>query len=302
MGGINLISWKIRNYLSSHNVVFIKMVLGMTPFPPKKNILLRIFLNLIPRKVGGGGLIRKTFNNLLIYFNRSFKHDYAFVAGRVATQIAFQKKISNIVKFKSFDTLNFEKTKIKKNKKNPIVFIDNYIFDHPDYKYHGTTPPLIEKKKYYESLNNFFHFLEKKFKTKVVIALNPKRSLIEAKKNFLNRSVFLNKTAHLIRNSKFSIIHTSTALSYCVLSKKPVIFITNNDLKKSWFQREIDFSASQLRNKVLNIDTLTKDININNYLIINRKYYKIYVNNYLYENKTDKNASLAKTLRLNFNK
>ena len=116
--GIDLISWKIRNYLSSHNVVFIKMILGMTPFPPKPNILLRIFFNLIPRKVSGGGLIRKTYNNLLLYFNRSFKHDYAFVAGRIANQIAFQKKIPNIVKFKSFDTLNFEKIKIKKNKKN----------------------------------------------------------------------------------------------------------------------------------------------------------------------------------------
>ena len=126
--------------------------------------------------------------------------------------------------------------------------------------------------------------------------------MIKAKKNFLNRSIFQNKTAHLIRNSKFSIIHHSTALSYCVLSKKPVIFITNNDLKKSWLQREIVFSASQLRNKVLNIDTLNKDININNYLIINRKYYKIYVNNYLYEKKIDKNVSFAKALRLNLNK
>jgi len=302
MGGIDLISWKIRNYLSSHNVVFIKMVLGTIPFPPKKNILLRIFFNFIPGKTSGGGLIRKIFNNLLIYFNRNFRHDYAFVAGKVATQIAFQKKIQNIVKFKSFDTLNFEKTKIKKNKKNPIVFIDNDIFHHPDFKYHGTTPPLVDKKKYYESLSNFFHFLEQKFKTKVVIALNPKSNLIKAKKNFLNRSIFQNKTAHLIRNSKFSIIHHSTALSYCVLSKKPVIFITNNDLKKSWLQREIVFSASQLRNKVLNIDTLNKDININNYLIINRKYYKIYVNNYLYEKKIDKNVSFAKALRLNLNK
>ena len=76
----------------------------------------------------------------------------------------------------------------------------------------------------------------------------------------------------------------------------------NLTLKVKNGEREIEFSASQLRNKVLNIDTLNKDININNYLIINRRYYKIYVKNYLYEKKIDKNVSLAKTLRLNFNK
>ena len=34
--GIDNYSWKIRKYLSNYNVIFIKLMLGMVPFPPKK--------------------------------------------------------------------------------------------------------------------------------------------------------------------------------------------------------------------------------------------------------------------------
>ena len=59
--------------------------------------------------------------------------------------------------------------------------------------------------------------------------------------------IFQNKTSELIKNCKFSIVHSSTAISFCVLSKKPVLFITNDEIKNSWFQQEIEFSAAQLK-------------------------------------------------------
>ena len=149
------------------------------------------------------------------------------------------------------------------------------------------------------SLNNFFNYIEKKFKKDIVIALNPKSDKKKAKKNFLNRKIFQNKTSQLIKNSKFSIIHSSTALSYSVLAYKPVLFITNNQIKMSWFQQEIDFSASQLNNKVLNIDNLRNDLNIYSYLNLNKKYYKNYITNYLYEKKINKSLNLSKILKLN---
>ena len=94
-------------------------------------------------------------------------------------------------------------------------------------------------------------------------------------------------------------MHSSTALSFSVLAYKPVLFITNNQIKKSWFQQEIDFSASQLNNKVLNIDSLRNDVNIYSYLNLNKKYYKNYITNYLYEKKINKSLNLSKILKLN---
>ena len=296
--GIDNYSWKIRKYLSNYNVIFIKLMLGMVPFPPKKNLAIRILNNLNPQKKIGASILRKIENNFLIFLNQKFTYEYSFVAGKIAKNIQRRLNTKKIVDFKSFDTINYENTKITKIKKPPIVFIDNDIADHKDYKYHGTSPP-VKKSSYLTSLNNFFNYIEKKFNRDIVIALNPKSDKKKAKKNFLNRKIFQNKTSQLIKNSKFSIIHSSTALSYSVLAYKPVLFITNNQIKKSWFQQEIDFSASQLNNKVLNIDNLRNDLNIYSYLNLNKKYYKNYITNYLYEKKINKSLNLSKILKLN---
>ena len=293
--GISLISWKIRNFLLKQKVELIRMLLSITPYPIKKNIFLRLFLNMIPNKTSGGNLITKIKNNILIYWNRNLKYDLVFVAGNIANKIAITKKSKKIITFKSFDTLNYEKTKTIKYLKKPIIFIDNDITDNVDYIYHGTKSP-VNKEQYYNSLNLFFEFLEKKFKTNVVIASHPKRNLAIIGKNFGNRKIYKNKTAELIKNCKFSIAHSSTALSFCILSNTPIIFITNNEIEMSWFKREIDFSALQLKNKVFNIDKYNNYKNIDNYLNINNKTYKSYAENYLFKKRINKKITLTKIL------
>ena len=181
------------------------------------------------------------------------------------------------------------------NLKKPIVFIDNDIADHPDYLHHGTTSP-VNKEKYYYSLNHFFNYIEKKFNTNVVIAAHPKSNLKKATKQFNNRKVIQNKTSDLIKKCSFTILHHSTALSFCILSNKPTLFITNDDIKKSWFQKEIEFGASILKNKIFNIEHFNKYKNINKYLTLNKKNYQIYKNKYLYSKKINKNLTLTKIL------
>ncbi len=298
--GIDNFSWKMRNYLLRKKFKFIKVMLGMTPFPPKKNIIIRLFKNLIIKKKSGGGILRKINNNIQIYLNNDFKYDFSFVAGRVASKIQFDKQTKKIINFKSFDTINYERAKLIKKKNLPIVFIDNDIVEHKDYKYHGTISP-VDKKNYYKSLNAFFNYLEKKYRTEVIIALNPKSKINSSKKKFKNRKVFQNKTPELIKNCKFSVVHSSTAISFCVLSKKPILFITNDEIKKSWLQQEIEFSASQLKNKVFNIDRLKYGLNIDSYLSINKMCYNNYIKNYLFQKKINKNLSFSKILNLNLN-
>lgn len=299
--GINSFSWKVRNFLSDKKFKFIKIMLGMYPFPPKKNILIRIFNNLVSKKASGGTILRKINNNIQLLINKNFKYDLSLVSGIVAHKLQLKQRTKKIINFKSFDTLNYDKTKLLKKKKLPIVFIDNDIVEHRDYKYHGTTSP-VEKKKYYKSLDFFFSYLEKKYKTEVIIALNPKSKIKSSKKNFKHRKIFQNKTSELIKNCKFSIVHSSTAISFCVLSKKPVLFITNEEIKKSWFQQEIEFSAANLNNKVFNIDFLKYGVNIDNYLRIDKNFYQNYVKNYLFQKKVKKNLSFSKILKINLSK
>lgn len=294
--GVDLTSWKVRKYLKKKKFKFIKILLGMTPFPRKKNFIKRIIYNLTLKKKSGGGLLRKINNNIQLNLNSKFKYDLSLVAGRIAFQNQLEKKTIKIIDFKSFDTINYEKTKLLKKKNSPIVFIDNDIAGHKDYKYHGTISP-VEKKKYYKSLDFFFNFLEKKYKTKIVIALNPKSNIKLCKPNFNNRKVLQNKTSELIKNCKFTIAHSTTAISFCVLSNKPVLYITTDEIKKSWLQQEIEFSASQLKKKILNIDLLNDNINLASYLNINKKNYKNYIKNYLYRKKISKTQGFFEILK-----
>ena len=85
--GIDNYSWKIRKYLSNYNVIFIKLMLGMVPFPPKKNLAIRILNNLNPQKKIGASILRKIENNFLIFLNQKFTYEYSFVAGKIAKNI-----------------------------------------------------------------------------------------------------------------------------------------------------------------------------------------------------------------------
>jgi hypothetical protein len=78
--GINLRSWKIRFFLKKKKVKFIKLYLGSIPFPPKKNLLLRIYESIL-QKSSGGSFLNKLINNILILINKNFIYDYLIFAG-----------------------------------------------------------------------------------------------------------------------------------------------------------------------------------------------------------------------------
>ena len=132
------------------------------------------------------------------------------------------------------------------------VFLDEYFPFHPDYIHTGTNPPVTPDE-YYPPLCKFFNYVEKKLCLNVVIAAHPRSHYDKMPDFFQGRKVIRGKTFELIKDSKFVIMHASTAINFSVLYKKPMIFLTMDRFEKTVDGGYISKFASYFRKTSINI-------------------------------------------------
>jgi len=181
------------------------------------------------------------------------------------------------------------KVGFKKKLKNEkyVVFIDGYTPFHPDYFFRNVKPPTTPEI-YYPILCNFFKYVEEKTGLKVIIAAHPRSKYEEPPDYFGSREVIRGKTRDLIRGCEFVLTHYSTSLNFAILYKKPVIFITTNDLERSRIDENYIYSYSwEFKKTVYNIEQ-NYDIDWNKELIINERIYNNYKEKYIKKNGSKK--------------
>jgi hypothetical protein len=106
-----------------------------------------------------------------------------------------------------------------------ILFLDEYYPFHSDYAQSGTPPPCSSEE-YYPPLCRFFDQVEKQLGFKIIVAAHPRSEYEKHPDYFGGRQVVKGKTLDLVRNSEFVIAHSSTSLSYAILFKKAVTFVS----------------------------------------------------------------------------
>ena len=171
---------------------------------------------------------------------------------------------------------------IRKSKDRYSVFLDQYLPFHTDAKLFKNFNNKVTKEKYFPALNNFFSFFEKYTKTKVIIATHPKANYKNTNKNFwYGRHFYKDKTYELIRNSSYVMGHTSHAISYAVILKKPMIFLTSNEYMKSYDNFRVHGYAKYFNQSLFNIDHFKKIDLKSNLKRIDKTIYKKYFNDYI---------------------
>jgi len=176
---------------------------------------------------------------------------------------------------------------------NILVFIDEYMPFHPDFKLLNID--TVPESEYYNELNLFFSHIEKKLKMQVVICAHPKAEKYKTKNYFENRKIYFNKTCEIIKSSRGVISHNSTAVNFAVLSKKPIIFITSNLIKRinPVLDKQILLHSKNLKSNCIDIDNYQQENLF--FWKINEVFYKSWKRKYLTYNV---NQNKVKTIEI----
>jgi len=172
--------------------------------------------------------------------------------------------------------------------KDFILFVDDALAYADDFVLLGIKSP-VDASLYYKQLCSFFEKIELFYGLPVVIAGHPNS---EKDPNIFlnmgNRDVIFGQTAALAVQSLFVLIQGSTAVSFAVLARKPIIFISTHELDLSSYGLHIRNMAKTLGALLLFIDTLSVYSHvIDNSIYISRHKYNKYISGYLKSDKCD---------------
>ncbi len=252
---------------------------------------LKSFFNIFIKKI-------KSFIQFLIKVSLTKKKiinaDIIFLAGSKSMPINVNKGVSKIVHIHSVDyqnTLDF-KTQSKKNinnKEKIAIFLDQILLHHPDYKLiKNFSSPVSEK--YSHELKKFFNFIKTKFNYKVIIALHPRCDdfTLSLYEKFFKLKCFRHKTMELISDSNIVISHPSTtAIAYPVIFKKPLIFITTNELEKNYYKYvTFRMTSNIIKQPFVNISNDREFEKLDKLEKLDQEGYSKYFSNYIKSNQT----------------
>jgi len=238
----------------------------------------------------------KSFFQRVTYFinkNKLKKYDFILIGGEKGKNVL---RVGEQTQFIYGHTLDYD-IFIEQSKESKIldysyaVFLDEYLPYHPDEEYVSDGKYLKSiATQYYEKLNIFFDYIEKKYDLKIVIAIHPRANYLDANDYFKDRFCIKGKTNLLVRDCKFCIGHFSTSINFVVLHYKPMIFITMKEID-SLFSEFIERFAEELGNKKIFIDDMFKKNNIDDSLKLNIIKYEEYIENYIKKPNTQEKNS-----------
>ena len=265
-------------------------------FKEKKNLLVVVHSNLIPLpKVNLILILKKIFSLILkprkfiskIYNFLQQRHysirrpfpDVSFLGGLAASNVN-KSKIKINAHSMNYDV--YLKIKNKETKNNSYaVFLDEDMVYHPDLPYLNIDRPVTEQE-YYPPLLKFFRKFEKETGLKIKFAAHPKSLKKNRPKLPLDIDYSIGNTAELVKNSSLVLLHASTSVAYAILFKKPTIFLTSYNLRKSWIGPRINNLAKVVNGQIINMDNdLNKPLDLQNLLKIDESKYKNYLDQYL---------------------
>ena len=213
------------------------------------------------------------------------KSDYMCITGEQGKFEIFRTGVKKI-NFPHFDYLILQKK--KKNlsiSKNYFVYLDQNIqFSHDR--------NLVNFKsnfsKFEIEINRFLLLLKKKYNAEIIIASHPKRNLKKRTILTKNWKIIKGNTAKIVSKSRLVIAHDTMSINYPILMSKPIIFVTTNQLEKTFYSRSIsNYSKFFCKSKINASEINESSLEINNFNLfsINKKKYKQYVNNFIISEK-----------------
>jgi hypothetical protein len=162
-----------------------------------------------------------------------------------------------------------------------IVFLDSPIADGSDWVALGRQP-LVSADDYYPQMRKVFSEIEKAAGKEIVIAGHPNhKDQVDFAQAMGGRDVVFNSTAQLIRDSVLVISHGSTAISFAVLARKPLVFLNSKELSASAYGTMMAKMAKILNREIVYIDSDLKNLKPALQVSVEPRAYEKYEDGYL---------------------
>lgn len=278
-------SYSIYRTISKHRLPYCLLGYSVPAFDvPREESLFAKLRNITPRKI----------LTYLIY-----KIPCKFLGIRPATMMfalggefsLLQFSVDNKTEFVrshyfDYDIYREQVQKPIRTDKSMGVFLDNYLPFHPD----AINDPIIAPEEYYPLLCSYFDYIESNYGIHIVIAAHPRSQYENHQNCFGGRPVIRGKTAELVMQAGFVLLHSSASIAFAVLFRKPIIFVTTDRLRQGRAGKIIgsliDFMASTFGKRPINLNS-TFEIDWAKELMIDEEAYKEYVNKYIKKEGTE---------------
>ena len=203
--------------------------------------------------------------------------DFAFVAGQAWQGDPRFRSAANHIPAHSFDyeVYRARRAAVDDTAARYAVYLDETIAGHEDNAELGLPEPASERD-FYPALRRFFDAFEATTGLPVVVAAYPSADMDSCQAYFGGRKVLKGQTAELVRDASLVFAHASTAISYAVLWRKPLAFLTNGEISKGWYQPWIDAPRVLLNAPLFNIDDSLPKIPKEDWLNLDRDAYRRY--------------------------
>lgn len=189
----------------------------------------------------------------------------------------------NALKVHNFDYDLFLKHKesIGLTAKEYAIFIDQDICFHPDYLTENFQK-LASPERYFPSISKGLKIISDALEVDMKIAAHPRVSLYQHNPGLFEGIPIENgKTAELISNCKFVVCHYSTAIQLAVMFKKPLVFVTTDEIDSSPIGRYIAKFASIFGKSVIDLDGDLDKVDWHKELHVDFQKYDEYRNKYI---------------------
>ena len=271
----------VRKQLRKRNSIFVDCNLNLIPVA-KNNIieLLKKSIKLIITPKKFFFKFFKFFEKKYYGLKKTYPADILVLGGTTTLK---ESKVKNKIFAHSMDYdiyLNL-RNRPKNNKDSYVVFLDEDMVNHSDYNLLNLDLPVSEFQ-YYPILVQFLKKFEITTGLKVKFSIHPKSRTKNLEKYLKDFDLSVGKTAELVKDSSLVVLHASTSISYAILFKKPVIFLTSDELKRSWIGNQITNLSKVLNSKLINMSNSSNyDFNMKDLSNFDKIKYQAYVDQYL---------------------
>lgn len=161
------------------------------------------------------------------------------------------------------------------------VYLDEDIAHHRDNAEWGYACPVTEEK-FFSALRRFFARFEREAGIPIVVAAYPS-ARYEARPYLLkDLEIVTGETAALISGASFVFAHASTAISFPILWRCPIVFLTSDEITQSWYYPRIECLRNILNAPMVNIDSQESEpLGIAQWQKLDESAYQAYQDTYL---------------------